>query len=134
MNWYIKVVKDHYFDFNGRASRQELWMFILFNVIFAFCLGILDVLFGTYDDATGRGLISSIYTLAVILPGLGVQVRRLHDIGKSGWLILLSFIPLIGLIVLIVWYCQEGQPEPNEYGVNPNYDNPDDGSEAFFQS
>ena len=64
-------------------------------------------------------VISGLYTLAILVPSLAVSVRRLHDIGKSGWFILISFIPIVGTIILLVWVCQEGMPEANEYGENP---------------
>ena len=135
MEWYIKVVKDHYFDFKGRAQRKELWMFILFNAIFSIVFQFLDQATGNFNEELRVGLLGGIYALVVLLPGLGVQARRLHDIGKSGWFLLLAFIPLIGVIILIVWYCQDGQPEPNEYGVNPKFDNDlADDSDTFFQS
>lgn len=111
MNWYIEVLKK-YAVFNGRAHRQEFWMFTLFNVIASIICSIVDNLAGTTIFAT-------IYSLAVLLPSIGVNVRRLHDIGRSGWWLFLSFIPVIGWILLIYWACLDSQPGTNQYGPNP---------------
>ena len=116
MEWYVKCLKQ-YADFSGRARRKEYWMFVLFNAIFAIVAGLLDRLFGTAGDS--MGLIGGIYSLAVLIPGLAVCVRRLHDIGKSGWNILFALIPVIGAIILIVWYCTEGEQNSNQWGENP---------------
>ena len=113
MNWYLKVLRQ-YADFNGRASRTEFWMFVLFNFIFAVAANILDYIFGSY------GVISIIYGLAMLIPGLAVSVRRLHDVNKSGWMILVSLIPVVGFIWLLVLDVTEGTPGENSYGANPN--------------
>lgn len=86
----------NYANFTGRASRSEFWYFTLFNVIAATVLTAISVYLG------------SMYSLAALLPTLGVSCRRLHDTGKSGWWLLASLIPLVGEILLIVWFCQEG--------------------------
>ncbi len=112
MNWYVKVLKQ-YADFNGRARRQEYWMFILFNIIFSIAAGGLDSILGTW------GAIGGIYALAVLLPSLAVGVRRLHDIGKSGWMLLVVLIPIIGAIWLIILFATEGAHGSNEYGADP---------------
>lgn len=111
MNWYIDVLKK-YAVFNGRARRQEYWMFFLFNFIIAVLLGVIDAVLGI-------GFLSTLYALAVLLPSLGVAIRRLHDTGRSGWWVLISLIPLIGFIILIVFFVQDSQPGTNEYGANP---------------
>ena len=118
MNWYIKVLKQ-YVDFRGRARRQEYWMFVLFNAIIAFVLGLIDGLLGWEIPYANMGILGLIYSLGVFLPSLAVCVRRLHDIGKSGWYILLSLIPLVGAIILIVWFCKEGEGTSNDWGENP---------------
>jgi uncharacterized membrane protein YhaH (DUF805 family) len=110
MNWYLKVLKQ-YADFSGRARRKEYWMFFLFNVIFAFVASILD-------GALGSVIVSILYMLAMFLPGLAVTVRRLHDIGKSGWWIFISMVPLIGSIWLLILLCTDSDAD-NEYGENP---------------
>jgi uncharacterized membrane protein YhaH (DUF805 family) len=112
MNWYLKVLRQ-YADFNGRARRTEFWMFVLFNIIFSIAANVLDYLFGTY------GVFSGIYALAMFIPGLAVSVRRLHDVNKSGWMLLVGLIPVIGLIWLLILWVTEGTPGENQYGPNP---------------
>ena len=94
-------------------------MFVLFNIIFAIVAMIIDRIIGTSFGHYGYGIIYFLYCLAVFLPGLAVQVRRLHDLGKSGWMILIALIPLVGAIWLLVLYCLDGQPGENQYGPNP---------------
>ena len=118
MSWYIAALKK-YAVFQGRARRMEYWYFVLFNLIFGFVLGFIDELTGTFDIETGIGLLSGLYALAVLLPGVAVGVRRLHDIGRTGWWLLIIFVPIIGAIVLLVFAVQYSQPEENEYGPNP---------------
>lgn len=118
MNWYLKVLKQ-YADFNGRARRKEYWMFVLFNLIFSVIAMILDNVFGIAMEGIGYGPLYGIYLLAIILPSLAVAVRRLHDIGKSGWMILITLIPLIGGIWLLVLLATDSNPGDNQYGPNP---------------
>jgi uncharacterized membrane protein YhaH (DUF805 family) len=113
MEWYLKVIKENYANFNGRARRKEFWMFVLFNVIFEIIASVIDGILGTYI------VFSMIYGLAILVPAIAVTVRRLHDIGKSGFWIFIEFIPLIGWIWLLILLAQEGMPGPNEYGPNP---------------
>jgi uncharacterized membrane protein YhaH (DUF805 family) len=116
VQWYLEVLKK-YVVFDGRAHRTEFWMFVLVNLIISILLTIVDAAIGTYE--AGGGLLSGIYSLAVLLPSLAVGARRLHDIGRSGWWLLLGLIPIVGIIILIVWWAQEGDAAPNEYGPNP---------------
>jgi uncharacterized membrane protein YhaH (DUF805 family) len=118
MEWFLKVLRQ-YADFNGRARRKEYWMFILFNMIFGFVAMLLDNLLGIADPVIGYGAIYGLYTLALIIPGIAVAVRRLHDLGKSGWMLLIAFIPLIGAIWLIVLMCTDSNAGENQYGANP---------------
>lgn len=119
MKWYLKVLKQ-YADFNGRARRTEYWMYLLFNMIFAAVAAVLDNILGLkFSPEIPYGYIYLLYGLAVFLPGLGVAVRRLHDVGKSGWFMLIALIPIIGGIWLIVLMATDGTPGRNEYGVNP---------------
>jgi uncharacterized membrane protein YhaH (DUF805 family) len=104
MNYYFKVLQN-YATFSGRARRSEYWYFVLFNVIIAFVLGFIG---GT----TGTPVLSNIYTLAVLIPGIAVGVRRMHDVGKSGWFLL---IPIYNLILA----CTDGVTGDNEYGADP---------------
>lgn len=108
-----RALTINYCNFSGRSSRSEYWWFILFNIIVGAAIGI--VFSGTFAE-----ILSGLETLAFLLPGIGLGVRRLHDIGKSGWWLLLCFIPLIGQIILIIWFCQESQPFDNQYGPVPN--------------
>lgn len=122
MKWYLKVLKD-FGNFRGRARRSEYWFFVLFNVIFAFVAMGLDNALGTTikieEVAIPYGYIYLLYTLVVIIPGLAVAVRRLHDVGKSGWFLLIALIPLIGSIWLLVLFFTDGQPGENKWGPNP---------------
>ncbi len=111
MNWYLKVFKQ-YADFRGRACRREYWMFVLINFFVSFVLTAIDMLIGFQ-------ILSWIYSIAIFVPSLAVCVRRLHDIGKSGWFFFICLIPLIGFIWLIVLFCKDSQPEANAWGENP---------------
>lgn len=102
MNWYLSCLKDHYADFNGRATRTEFWMFILFNWIASMIIGVLGW-------ALDISWISTIYGLAVFIPTLAVGVRRLHDTGRSGFWWFICLVPLIGFIWLIVLWCLESK-------------------------
>lgn len=112
MNWYLTVIKEHYADFKGRARRKEFWMFMLINWVISMVLAII----GSLIHFT---LLGSIYSLAVLVPTLGVGVRRLHDMGKSGWWYLIALVPIVGAIYLIYLWCQDSQAEANEWGANP---------------
>ncbi|MFD7325936.1 DUF805 domain-containing protein [Streptomyces sp. NPDC059875] len=112
MNWYLDVLKK-YAVFTGRARRQEYWMYMLFNLIAYVVVAIIDAVLTTSP------LLTAVYALAVFLPTLGVTVRRLHDTGRSGWWILIGIIPLVGSIILIVFYATEGNQTDNAYGPNP---------------
>ncbi len=112
----IKSVFSQYVGFKGRARRSEYWYFVLFNFLVSFVLSFLGNLVEVLKFLPG------IWSLAVLLPGLAVCVRRLHDIGKTGWLLLLALIPIVGEIILIVWFCKDSQPGDNQYGPNPKGD------------
>ena len=111
MEWYISVLKK-YADFSGRSRRKEYWMFFLINIIIGIVLGLLATILKT-------GILSTIYSLAVLIPGIAVCIRRLHDIGKSGWWWFIVLIPLVGPIWLLVLVCTEGNNGNNQYGSNP---------------
>ena len=111
MNWYIKVLKN-YFVFTGRARRSEYWNFVLINFMNSFLLSIIDVTFGLVDAETGYGTLGTTYGLAVLIPGIAVGIRRMHDVGKSGWYIL---IPIYN----IVWAATPGILGENNYGSDP---------------
>ena len=113
MNWYIAVLKK-YAVFSGRAGRTEYWMFVLFNFIFSLAASLIGVLtFGILY------IVSIAYGIAVFVPALAVGVRRLHDIGKSGWYWFIILIPLAGPIWFLVLMCTDSQPGDNQYGPNP---------------
>jgi uncharacterized membrane protein YhaH (DUF805 family) len=118
MNWYLTVFKK-YAVFSGRARRKEYWMFFLFNIIFYIVAVILDYVFGTAIKGVGYGLFNFLYFLAVLIPGLAVFVRRLHDVGKSGWMFFIALIPIIGAIWLLVLMVSDSNPGENKYGPNP---------------
>lgn len=110
MEWYLSVIKN-YVGFSGRARRKEYWMFILFNIIVSIILNVIGVVIML-------PVLGFIYSLAVLLPSIAVAVRRLHDTGRSGWWLLIGLIPLIGAIVLLIFFVQDSHDE-NLYGPNP---------------
>lgn len=118
MNYYLKVLKQ-YSNFKGRARRKEYWMFTIFNIIFGGIAMTLDSVFGIAIEGVGYGPLYGIYVLVLFIPGLAVAVRRLHDIGKSGWMLLITLIPLIGVIWLLVLLLTDSNSEENLYGENP---------------
>ena len=121
MNWYIEALKK-YAVFSGRSRRKEYWYFALFNIIITILLTLIDSSIGTLDEKSGYGVLNTIYSLGVLLPGLGVSIRRLHDTGRSGWWLLIGLIPLIGAIVLIIFFVRDSQPGDNQYGPSPKAD------------
>ena len=118
MNWYLEVLKK-YAVFSGRARRKEYWFFVLFNIIISIVLAVIDGVTGSFSPEAGMGLLGGIYTLAVLIPGIAVSVRRLHDTERSGWWLLIALVPLIGAIVLLVFTAQDSKPGQNQYGANP---------------
>ncbi len=117
MSWYLQALKK-YAVFSGRARRREYWFFVLFNIIVSIILGVVDVMAGM-QTSTGIGILSAIYALAVLIPAIAVSVRRLHDINKTGWWILIGFIPVVGAIVLIIFALLAGTAGDNDYGPDP---------------
>ncbi len=107
----------NYFSFRGRSSRSAFWWWQLFVVICAAGLSVVDAeLFGSTNDA---GPLNSVFNLIVLIPSLALSVRRLHDTDRSGWWMFIIFIPLAGIIALIVWWCQRTQLGPNRFGAMP---------------
>lgn len=123
MEWYLKVVRDNYANFEGRARRQEYWMFVLFNLIFIIAIALLSGVLASLFNAPFFMFLYIIYVLGVIIPSLAVAVRRLHDVGKSGWFYFISLIPLIGGIWLFILFVTEGDKGPNQYGPDPKAPN-----------
>ena len=120
----IKSVFSKYADFSGRATRSEYWYFYLFNflVFMVYYIALFAMLVSGSRDSSAAGYLSVmiiIYALVMTIPSLAVTVRRLHDTGHSGWWIFLNLIPVIGSIVLFIWYITDSDPDTNEYGDNP---------------
>jgi uncharacterized membrane protein YhaH (DUF805 family) len=118
MNWFLVALKK-YATFSGRAQRAEYWYFVLFYILILVGLSIIDGIIGTFSSEAGIGLLSGLYSLAILIPSLAVGVRRLHDTGRSGWWLLIGIIPLIGPIILIVFFVQDSMSGDNSYGSNP---------------
>lgn len=102
---FLDIVKNKYIKFDGRARRKEYWYFVLVNLIASIILGIIDMIIGMQ-------ILGSIWSLALLLPGIAVSIRRMHDVGKSGWFLL---IPLYNLILVLT----EGERHDNQYGPDP---------------
>ena len=119
MNWFLVAVKQKYADFTGRATRSEYWYFVLFYLLLSAGLMFVDALLGWFNSELGIGVLSGIYTLALMIPSLSVTVRRLHDTGRSAWWLLLGLVPIIGGIVLLVFFVQDSRDGVNGYGPNP---------------
>jgi uncharacterized membrane protein YhaH (DUF805 family) len=118
MHWYVDVLKK-YAVFDGRAGRQEYWMFFLFNILVGIGFSIIDSVTGLTKATGGVSPLNTLYSLAVLVPGIAVGVRRLHDTGRSGLMMLLVFIPCIGAIILLIWFASPGEPSSNAYGPPP---------------
>jgi uncharacterized membrane protein YhaH (DUF805 family) len=124
LNWYFAALKK-YVNFNGRARRKEFWIFILFNLIFFVGALFLTNLSKIPSGRVGEDLIPNLAIICLILtfigiiPVISVTVRRLHDIGKSGWMFFISFIPLIGGIWILILMLRDSDPDENKYGHNP---------------
>jgi uncharacterized membrane protein YhaH (DUF805 family) len=112
----VKAVFSKYATFEGRARRSEYWWFFLFNIIVSVVLALVS---GGGGNGFGGGLLSTIWSLATLLPSIAVGARRLHDIDRSGWWLLIGFIPVIGLIVLIVFFASRGHTGANRFGADP---------------
>jgi uncharacterized membrane protein YhaH (DUF805 family) len=120
MKHYFNGIKK-FADFNGRSTRSEFWYFTLFNFIFCVIAVILDQILGTtFIEGADYGWIYLLYLLFAFLPGLSISIRRLHDVGKSGWFYLIILIPLIGIIWLLILFCSPSHPGENKYGVISN--------------
>ena len=117
MNWYFEVLRK-YAVFGGRARRKEYWMFFLFNLLIFFVLGFIEGILRIAPQINGS-VLASIYALGVLIPGIAVGVRRLHDTNRSGWWLLIGLVPLIGTVVLLVFMVQDSQTGDNRYGQNP---------------
>ena len=103
---------SNYVNFSGRSCRSEYWYWILFIII-------ADIVAGIIDYAIGIQVVTSLFGLATLLPNLAVAIRRLHDLDRTGWWIFIGLIPLVGWIILIIWYCTRGTAGPNRFGPDP---------------
>jgi uncharacterized membrane protein YhaH (DUF805 family) len=112
MSEAVRTVLSKYVDFSGRARRSEYWYWILAVLI-------VDVVVTIIDLALDTGVLALLLTLATFLPSLAVSVRRLHDIGRSGWWLLIGLVPLVGAILLLVWACSDSEPKTNAWGPSP---------------
>ena len=119
MNWFLMALKN-YVGFSGRSRRSEYWYFTLFYLVIAIVLSVLDgIVFGGSVDGKGTPVLSGLFMLAMLLPSIAVGIRRLHDTDRSGWWLLIGMIPLLGAIVLIVFFVQDSKPGDNRFGPNP---------------
>ncbi len=110
MNYYIRVFKK-YADFEGRDTRPQYWYFYLINLMVSIFLSFINT-----------DVLVSLYALVILIPSLAVGVRRLHDIGKSGWWLLISLIPIVGWVWIIILLATKGEDKPNKYGSVPKND------------
>lgn len=112
MNWFVAVLKK-YAVFSGRARRKEYWMFTLIYILIAIVLGFLDGMLG------GAGILGILLAIGLFVPSLAVTVRRLHDTDRSGWWVLIAFVPFVGWLVLLVFMVLAGTSGSNQYGEDP---------------
>ena len=116
----VRSVLTQYVGFRGRARRSEYWWFALFNVLVGLAAAILDSVLGTtLGDSSSTGVIGIIANLALLLPSLAVAVRRLHDTDRTGWWLLLGLVPIVGAIVLLVFFVSDSTPGTNRFGASP---------------
>jgi len=108
----VKSGFQGYVDFSGRSSRSEVWWWILFGLM-------ANVIASLADFVVGGGVFAILVSLGLLLPSVSVQVRRLHDLDRSGWWLLISLVPVLGAIVMLVWFCSKGTADDNRFGANP---------------
>lgn len=118
MSWFLLALRK-YATFGGRSRRSEYWYFVLFYLVILIALTVLDVLLGSFSQEHGIGWLSGVFSLAMLVPTLAVTSRRLHDTGRSGWWQLIAFVPVVGVIALIVFLARDSHPDVNDYGGNP---------------
>lgn len=116
MNYY-SICLSKFADFSGRARRREYWTFAIVNCLIALLLLILGLAFG--EDSPASNILVTIFYLIMLVPNLSVSVRRLHDIGKSGWWLFIGLVPLVGSLLLLVWSFMDSEEGENQYGENP---------------
>jgi uncharacterized membrane protein YhaH (DUF805 family) len=119
LDWMTMPLK-RYTDFAGRSRRKEYWMFLLGVLIAAILLSIIEGVLGLSGMVGGvYGPLTTLFFLGIIIPSIAVQIRRFHDQDKSGWFVLLSFIPFLGGLIVLVFMCLEGTKGPNRFGPDP---------------
>ncbi len=116
VEWYMLALR-RYVDFAGRSRRREYWFFALGNVIIAIVLMLIERMLGMASG--GYGILTIIFELAILVPSIAVSIRRLHDTGRSGWWILIAFVPILGALVLLYFMLLDSEPGMNAYGPNP---------------
>jgi uncharacterized membrane protein YhaH (DUF805 family) len=119
IEWYKKVVFQNYANFSGRARRSEYWYFFLAYLITAIIASIIDNVVGLNFDPLPYGVFYIANAILVLIPSIAVGIRRLHDVGKSGWFVFVALIPLVGAIWLLVVLCKDGDQGTNAYGPDP---------------
>ena len=115
VNYTLECITQKYADFSGRARRMEYWSFTLFTSAISL---ILNTLYTT-TDSTIFSILAGVFSLAILVPGIAVSWRRLHDTGRKGAWYFIDLIPVVGWIIALVWFCQEGTPGDNEFGPDP---------------
>jgi uncharacterized membrane protein YhaH (DUF805 family) len=118
MQWFMTALQK-WADFSSRARRREYWFFVLIYIVIYIVLTVIDMMVGLADPATGVGVLGGIFALAMLIPSISVGVRRLHDTNRSGWWLLIGLIPIIGALVLLVFFLLDSQPGDNRFGPNP---------------
>jgi uncharacterized membrane protein YhaH (DUF805 family) len=117
-----KVLLQDYANFQGRSQRSEYWWFLLFALIVGFVIGIIQGILAAIIGNAGTmigSLITIVFELGILVPSIAVTVRRLHDLDRSGWWIFIALVPILGPILLIIWYCTKGSLGPNRFGEDP---------------
>ncbi|WP_081790935.1 DUF805 domain-containing protein [Deinococcus phoenicis] len=126
MNAFVRAMSVQYADFRGRTRRRDLAMFLLFYLLsiflFALIIGLLATLLG-WSNQTAE-LMGNIYFFITMIPILAIFVRRLHDIGRSGWYVLFAFVPVVGIIIYLFWFTKASQLGTNKWGENPKETGP----------
>lgn len=123
----FKFTLSRYADFSGRSRRTEYWYFVLGQMLVSIMLVLVTGLAGILSDSLGviGMLLYFVSALFFLIPGFAVAVRRMHDVGYSGWMYLIGIIPLIGAVAILYFVCQDSQPGPNKWGPNPKEESKD---------
>lgn len=117
MKWFLIVMKKA-FVFKGRARRKEYWMFALIAFLIGIATNVIDLLNG-WMLTPAIGVLSALFSLLIFLPNISVSVRRMHDLGYSGWWVMIILLPILGPLLLLMMFCYDGESFPNRFGPNP---------------